>query len=154
MIEEENIVEWSDRYSIGIPLIDEQHKKLLAMTNDLYLACNYSTESGKIQFERTIHDAAAYVKYHFSTEEKMMVLTDYPYMEEHKKQRMDFVRKVLDNVKAFEEGRPLVPKQFVRFLKDWILSHVAFTDSKMGAFLTGIQKTRKLDLITMKKKAI
>jgi hemerythrin len=151
-MKEKNFVEWSDSYSIRIPLVDEQHKKLLAMTNDLYFACNYSTDFGKAQFEETVHGAVAYVKYHFATEEKIMALTTYPYMAEHKKQHTDFVFKVLNAVKAFEEGTPLVPNQFVKFLRDWILSHVAITDSKMGVFLTGLQKAGKLGAITMKKK--
>jgi hemerythrin len=145
-------VDWSDRYSVGISVIDDQHKKLLEMTNDLFLACNYSTDAGKIQFKKTIHDAVAYVKFHFATEEKIMKLTSYPDLEAHKKEHTDFVRKVFDDVKAFEIGIPLVPKQFVKYLKDWILSHIAITDSKMGNFLTDLKKAGKLGNITIKKK--
>jgi hemerythrin len=149
---EQNFVEWKDRYSVGIPLIDEQHKKLLEMTNELFLACNYSTDSGKAQFKKTAHDAVAYVKFHFATEEKIMELTAYPALESHKKEHADFVRKVFDDVKAFEQGRPLIPNQFVRYLKDWVLSHIAITDSKMGNFLTDLRKAGKIGNITMKKK--
>jgi hemerythrin len=151
-VKNKNLVEWSDSYSIRIPLIDEQHKKLLAMTNDLYAACNYNTDSGRKQFEQTIHDAVAYTKYHFATEEKIMLLISYPHMKQHKKEHTDFVRTILENVRAFEEGKPLVPNQFVRFLKDWILSHVAITDSKMGDFITGLQMSGKLGGSSMKKK--
>lgn len=151
-MKKQNLVEWSDSYSIGIPLVDGQHKKLLTMTNDLYFACNYSTELGKSQFRETVHDAVDYVKYHFFTEEKIMLLTSYPCMEEHKKQHTDFVRTILKNVKDFEDDKPLVPEQFVRFLKDWVLSHVAITDSRMGVYLTGLQRAGRLGAITMKKK--
>jgi hemerythrin len=148
----QDFVEWKDRYSVGIPLIDEQHKTLLAMTNDLFLACNYSTDSGKAQFKKTVHDAVAYVKFHFATEEKIMELTAYPGLAAHKKEHTDFVRKVFDDVKAFEQGSPLIPNQFVRYLKDWVLSHIAITDSKMGNFLIDLKKAGKIGNITMKTK--
>jgi hypothetical protein len=30
------IIEWDESYALGIPLIDQQHKKLIDMTNTLY----------------------------------------------------------------------------------------------------------------------
>jgi hemerythrin len=149
---EQNYIEWNNRFSIKISLIDDQHKKLVAMANELYSACNYSTDSGKDQFERTIHDAVDYVKYHFSTEEKIMEKTSYPGMADHKKEHAEFIQKVLEDVKYFEEGKPFVPNQFVRFLKDWVLSHIAITDSKLGDFLTELQKAGKLGALAADKK--
>jgi hemerythrin len=149
---EQKFVEWDDRFSVGIPLVDSQHKQLIVMTNALYLACSYNTAAAKAQFQNTVHQAVAYVKYHFSTEEQIMEKTAYPGMADHKKQHADFVQTVFDNVKAFEEGKNFVPNQFVRFLKDWVLSHIAITDSKLGDFLIKLQKEGKLGKITMKKK--
>jgi hemerythrin len=149
---EQNIVDWNNRFSVGVSLIDEQHKKLVAMTNELYFACSYSTDFGKAQFEMTIHDAVAYVRYHFATEEKIMEKTSYPGLADHRKEHTEFIKQVLENVKAFQEGKSFVPNQFVRFLKDWILSHIAITDSKLGGFLIDLQKTGKLGAITMKEK--
>ena len=47
----QNLVEWSDNYFIKITLIDEQHKKLLAMINDLYMARHKNEHT---DFVRTI----------------------------------------------------------------------------------------------------
>ena len=148
----QNFVEWDDRFSVGVPLIDSQHKQLLEMTNELYLACRYSSTSAKEQFKKTAHGAVVYVKYHFSTEEQIMEKTAYPEMGPHKKAHAEFVQKVLTDVASFEKGKQFIPYQFVRFLRDWILSHIAITDSKMGNFLLELQKTGKLGKITMKKK--
>jgi hypothetical protein len=35
-------IEWNDSYLLGIPEIDNQHKKLLAVANDLYDAASGS----------------------------------------------------------------------------------------------------------------
>jgi hemerythrin len=123
------------------------------MTNNLYSACQYSNETAKEEFKKTVHNAVKYVKYHFSTEEQIMEKVSFPEFQDHKKQHTDFTQEVLNEVKAFEEGKKFVPNQFVRFLRDWVLSHIAITDSKLGEFLVKLQKEGKLGKITMKKKA-
>jgi len=48
-IAENQFVEWKDEYSVGIDSIDQQHKKLLNLINQLQTAVDYSTGE---QFER------------------------------------------------------------------------------------------------------
>jgi hemerythrin len=141
------IVEWHDKFSIGIPLIDNQHKALVLITNKLYNA-----GSSDEQFAETIKEAVAYVKFHFSVEEQIQARTAYPGYEEHKKLHAEFIREILNHVVAFKEGKKFVPHQFVHFLKDWVLSHIALVDKKMGDYLTGLQRSGKLGDITLKRK--
>ena len=139
-------VEWDARYSIGIPLIDDQHKQLILMTNELYKACRYGGLEAKEQFKATVHKAVRYVKYHFSTEEQIMAKINYPIMDPHKKGHKDFVQELLCQVRDFEEGKRFVPYLFVRYLRDWVLSHIALTDSHIGEYLFQFQKTRERQL--------
>jgi hemerythrin len=49
------LVEWNGRYSVGIPKIDEQHKELLRLTNELYASClRDNDEDAKARFKSTI----------------------------------------------------------------------------------------------------
>ena len=128
-------VEWDSRFSIGIPQIDAQHKQLILMTNKLYKACQYSGDSAKEQFRATIREAVGYIRYHFTSEEKIMERIEYPGMEDHKREHRDFIQEVLEQVKDFEEGKRFVPHMFVRFLRDWVLSHIALTDTYLGEYL-------------------
>jgi hemerythrin len=147
-----DFVEWEDRFSVGVALIDEQHKKLVDITNDLFRACQSGDEKAREFFRATTHTAVDYVKFHFSTEEQVMERIHYPGMAEHKSQHADFVKEVLANVKNFEEGRKFVPNQFVRFLRDWVLTHIAVTDTKLGAYLIQMKKSGQLKNLTMKVK--
>ena len=148
----QKFVEWEDKFSVSIPLVDSQHKRLIEMTNQLHEACGYDTDFAMDQFKKTAHDTVVYVKYHFSTEEQIMEKTEYPGYAEHKKFHAEFVMEVIKYVASFEEGKKFVPNQFVRFLKDWVLSHIAIVDSKMGHYIAELQKTGKLGKITMKRK--
>jgi hemerythrin len=136
------IVRWHSSYSIGIPLIDAQHQELINLTNSLYQSCFMGREASRTVFLKTIRGAVGYIGYHFSTEEKIMVRVSYPYAEytAHKQQHKDFVREVLREVDDFTTGKKFTPNAFVYFLKDWVLTHIAVTDKKLGIFLTEMKK--------------
>ena len=152
MEDDKNIISWENRLSVNIPLIDNQHKLLIAMTNKLHEACRSGDETGKEQFMKTISEVVSYISYHFSSEEQIMERTGYPGYGIHKRHHMEFVHQVLQNVASFEKGKKYVPNQFVRFLRDWILSHIAFMDSKLGQFIVNLQKTGKMGRIIIEGK--
>lgn len=144
--EPNHFVEWDDKYSVGIPLIDEQHKELIRLTNELYKNC-LSRDSGVHDFFfSAIRKAMDYVKHHFSVEEKMLENVQYPRMAEHKKQHEDFILKIVDDVKNFSDGMKIAPNSFVRFLRDWILSHIAIEDKQYAAYIMDLKKHGKLDV--------
>ncbi|MDR2760168.1 MAG: bacteriohemerythrin, partial [Spirochaetaceae bacterium] len=96
------IVEWDDRYLVGIPLVDEQHKELIRLTNTLYESCLQGDEAARENFKVAIQGTVAYVKFHFSAEEQILKNVNYPDFAVHKKEHEEFVKQVLEEVKAFE----------------------------------------------------
>jgi hemerythrin len=136
------IVEWDDRYLIGIPLIDGQHKELIRLTNSLYESCLQGDETARENFRAAIRESVEYVKFHFGAEEQILKNVQYPEFALHKKEHEDFVKQVLEEVKNFEEGRKFVPNTFVRFLRDWILTHIAMADKKYAAYIMALKKKK------------
>jgi hemerythrin len=133
-------VPWEDRYAVGIPAIDEQHRRLLDLTNALYDSCREGSTSAQDGFKQAAHSIVEYVKVHFTTEERLMDQVDYPEAASHKAEHKDFARQFLEEVKAFEEGKRFVSLAFANFLKDWILQHIALSDKKMGAYIVKAAK--------------
>jgi hemerythrin len=140
----EEHVTWSPSYSMGIKLIDDQHKGLLDFVNDLFNHSTGDEAAERFYFTEVIHQAVQYVKEHFQTEEKIMIATKFPGYAEHKKIHDEFTLTVIKSVKDFESGKRLVLEKFARFLKDWVLTHVAVMDVQYAQYFKKIA-TRKAD---------
>jgi hemerythrin len=137
-------VKWDEKYSVKIPLIDAQHKDLIRLTNELYQGCLTGDDAARDFFFSAIRGVLNYVKHHFSAEEKIMENVGYPHLAEHRKQHEDFILKMVTEVKSFQEGRKFVPNNFVRFLRDWILSHIAIVDTRYAAYIMDQKKHGRL----------
>ncbi|MDR2393402.1 MAG: bacteriohemerythrin [Treponema sp.] len=138
--EKDIFVVWEERYSVGIPSIDEQHKELLIITNKLYDACHEGEEAARAYFKEAIKSAVEYVQFHFTSEERLMERVNFPELATHKVQHSNFVKQVLEEVKNFEHGKSFVPNAFVRFLRDWVLTHIAMSDIKYAEYIKTLKK--------------
>jgi hemerythrin len=141
---EQELVKWGPTYVSRVKIIDEQHRELFNLTNTLFKHCIGDQESEKKFFREVIHSAIDYVKIHFATEEKMMLATHYYGYADHKREHDSFVLTVVDAVRSFNETGKLNLIQFTRFLKEWILSHIAVCDKKYFDYFQQIA-TRKRD---------
>ena len=132
---DEDSVCWDDAYSVDFELIDNQHKELVRMTNTLFNGCKMGSTAADAAFVQTIRGAVEYAQTHFYTEEKFMKLSDYPEMAVHKQEHDSFVTTVINAVKDFEDGKSQ-PLELARFLKKWLLTHIAQSDKKYSPYLT------------------
>ena len=111
------------------------------MANELYEGCTQGEEAARAYFASVIKKAVSYVKEHFTSEEQLLQQIGYPDFHAHKKQHEDFVKTILEEVKAFQEGRKFVPNHFARYLRDWTLEHIAVSDRAYKDFV--LQKLKK-----------
>jgi hemerythrin len=128
-------VKWDKSLSVGIKLIDEQHKMLIQRLNDLEDACSKDVDAQKVM--KTLNFLIEYTDLHFSTEEKHMTSLKYPGLKDHRKKHGEF-RAVLDGLldDFNEEGgtQPLV-ESIDRFMVNWLVEHIKGTDVEFGRFL-------------------
>jgi hemerythrin len=128
MLYESELVSWTSSLSSHVKIIDEQHKSLLNLTNDLFNHCLGNEKEESAYFKSVILEAVEYTKNHFKTEEKMMLATKFDGYTNHKHEHDQFILKVVDLVREFNMTGKINLIQFTRFLKDWILAHIANTD--------------------------
>ena len=139
----EKHVSWSKHYSMGIKLIDDQHKGLIDFVNDLFNHSNGKEEEERAYFKDVIQVAISYAKTHFATEEKYMLATKFQGYAEHKKAHDLFIITIVDTVKDFKSGKRLVLEKFAYFLKEWILTHVAGMDVLYAQYFKKISAIKK-----------
>ena len=144
MTTKSDLVSWSSTFTVGVKLIDDQHKELLNLVNDMFNHVTGNEEEEREYFSRVIQQAVQYVKVHFSTEEKIMIHTKFPGYLEHKKAHDSFILTVVENIKKFETGKRLILSDFTKFLKEWVLTHIAIMDKQYFSHFKSIA-TRQAD---------
>ena len=150
----EVIVKWQNSYSVGIKLIDEQHMKLIRLTNKLFNSCMLGNERTKFQsvFLSVVHELVDYVGYHFTTEERVMERINYPGYKMHKHEHTSFAKNVLKKVEEFNQNNINTSLSFVYYLRDWVLRHIAVSDKHLGAYLLDMKRRGDLQQIILKAK--
>jgi hemerythrin-like metal-binding protein len=128
-----DLISWSDKLSVSVGSIDGQHQQLVKMLNDLNNAMG-SGAADSIMGE-ILDGLISYTATHFKHEESLMQTHKYPKFAEHKKLHDDFVAKVVDTQKKFNEGQARVTIEVMMFLKNWLTTHIQRTDKELGDFL-------------------
>ena len=156
MKDNSNLVTWSSSYSVGIALIDDQHKELINLVNDMYNHVNNDDEEAeRAYFQSVIRQVVDYVKIHFATEEKIMKGTKFQGYAEHKRVHDSFILNVVDTIRKFEEGSKWVPLiSFTNFIKDWILTHIAIMDKQYFEYLMRITSRKSNGRLCVTREAI
>ena len=144
MARKSELVTWSPTFSVGVKLVDDQHKGMLDVINDMFNHVTGNEEEEREYFKSIIDKVVTYVKVHFKTEEQIMLHINYPGYAEHKHAHDTFVLAVVDSIKNFESGKRWVLVDFTKYLKEWALTHIAIMDKQYFDYFKHIA-TRKAD---------
>lgn len=124
---------WSDRYSVGIKKIDDQHKVLVDILNELFEAM--TQKKGEQAIAKIIRNLVGYTRSHFSTEEMLLKQYAYPDYDAHKKIHDEFVQKIDKFQKDFQAGKLSLTTEMSSFLRNWLINHISGEDKKYASFL-------------------
>ena len=128
-------IEWDDNLSIGIDIIDEQHKMLIQRLGDLTRAMEM--KQGEMEITKTLEFMIDYTDFHFSSEEKHMAQNNYPGLEYQKKEHEQFRSTLKRIVEDFEQEGPTraLVDSINTFLGNWLIKHIKQVDLEFGEFL-------------------
>jgi diguanylate cyclase (GGDEF)-like protein/hemerythrin-like metal-binding protein/PAS domain S-box-containing protein len=128
-----NWVVFDTAHLTGVKIIDDQHRQIVQMVNDL----NRSLEEGRDDAELKNLFAAllAFTATHFATEEALMARYGYPQVDEHKKQHVNLVHELQVIAAEFTQGAEL---RLLQSIKDWLLGHIQHADKPLGVYLTSL----------------
>ncbi len=128
-------VQWTPDLSVGVNLIDDQHKELFKRVNQLLEAT--SQGKGKDEIGKTLQFLSDYVVTHFGTEEKAMIQHGYGGIAAHKAEHLAFLRDFGDLAKGYDSqgASTSLVLSLQRRVVDWLINHIGKSDKALGAFL-------------------
>lgn len=136
--DKKKFLEWNENYSVGNIDIDEQHKILFTLINDVHNAVNKTGVTGNY-IEYVILRLEEYVKYHFSFEEQLLIAGGYPKFKEHKELHTKFMKSVEEYKSKYKSN--IVPiREILDFMLTWTRDHVMKEDQDFKAYINYFDK--------------
>lgn len=128
-------ITWTDDLSVGVGLIDEQHKMLIRRLNDMSQAIE--DVKGPTEIARTLEFLIEYTDFHFSTEAEHMKRSGYPGLARHLKKHEEFTSTLADLEEEFREdgATQILADSIDTFLVNWLIKHISNVDVEFGAYL-------------------
>ena len=121
-------LKWSDKYSLNVAEIDEQHRKLVSLVNDMYDAMHAG--KGRDMIGTVIAEFVDYTDYHFKAEERLLRQNGYPEYDEHKVMHYNLSRKAHSIKEAFDRGNTPTAIEVMLLLTNWLNTHILEEDRK------------------------
>jgi len=122
------LITWSNSYSCGIKLIDDQHKILINMINDMFIHVTGSEKEEKDYLFEIVHNITEYIQLHCKTEEKIMVASKYDGYSKHKKEHESIILNFIEKANECLLGNKLTLYLLAKYLKEWIFTHISVMD--------------------------
>jgi diguanylate cyclase (GGDEF)-like protein/hemerythrin-like metal-binding protein/PAS domain S-box-containing protein len=131
---------WNKNFEVGVPLIDEQHQKLVELLN--VLAGHLAYQSDIPTLNNVFNDLAEYAIYHFQAEERIWhsFFPEDPWETKHKDDHKRFLSTV-NRIMGSKTARPLdqVIEEILTFLTQWLAFHILDTDMRMAKVVLAVQ---------------
>jgi hemerythrin len=126
-------LDWDDRMAVGHDVIDEQHKQLVGLINEIAELAG-SPPDGEAVGPRLkqFHD---YTMHHFATEQQLMDYKTYPEYFRHLDEHLECSTKALAFYQEFIRNKTLPLPEFLDFLVNWFNTHSMGIDQTLGDYL-------------------
>ncbi len=135
-----DIFQWSDHFNTDIAKIDEQHRRLVQLLNQL--ACNAAFHSDIQTLNSAFDKLTDYAVYHFQTEETIWheYLQDDALAMKHKVEHNNFTS-TISSLKNEQYPHSLYSRidKVLLFLVNWLVYHILESDKYMALVVLNMQ---------------
>ncbi len=131
-------LDWQESFSVKVPELDQQHRRLVDMINRLHDALRAGGDPRVAQ--SILDDLVVYTRHHFSTEERLMEECGYPELEDHRRRHRAMEARVGAFRQEAGEGTISFQLRLMNFLKEWLQKHILKTDMRYSSHLAACRK--------------
>lgn len=125
---------WEPALATGQPEIDEQHRGIFALADELAEALDSDRAN-----EETVADCVwrltDYVVQHFADEEQLMESAGYPELAVHRSLHEHLTAETLRMAARYFNGEELQPATLAPFLAGWLKDHILTVDLRLAGYL-------------------
>lgn len=128
------MIAWDPSLSVGIEEIDEQHRAIIGLINELASQKENDDPTVTTDALRFLRD---YLNEHFDLENELMLDMGYPALENHRQQHELFINHIIffELEKEFGVVAQQMLDDLLAFLVDWFFTHIATEDKALGVFV-------------------
>jgi hemerythrin len=131
-------ITWQAKYETGIPDIDQQHRTLIKLINELSDSLKTGNVNDKIS--GVLSELVDYAKNHFAFEEEFMQRMKYAGLKRHREQHASLSQHIVSILLRMRRGDTVSAFELLSFLKGWLDDHIAKEDTKIGEALRRLQE--------------
>src|ERR1039457_6723893 len=125
---------WTSGMSVDVKLLDNDHKKLAILINDLH--DGVMTGCAREPLDRIFDEIVAYSRTHFSNEERLLEEAGYSGAAAHKHEHSHKIDLVRMMQARFSRGATLADDlEVLNQLRDWLVNHIQDSDQEFVAHL-------------------
>ena len=124
---------WSDKFLFNNIKIDNQHKEIFELINEIIELEKLSPGSEK--FTEVLSKLTIYGKSHFKDEEALMHNLAYPYFQEHFEEHQDYIYCVAMFNVNFKDKNHTHPEEVLSYVKNWWSNHIMKKDMDLKDFI-------------------
>ena len=119
---------WDDKYSVFDTELDKQHQQFFDLINKFYtsMALNQNNEAILL----VISELKSYALKHFTHEERVLRIKNYPRLVNHQKSHKIFTEKVAELEVKLKAGKLISTLDISKFLKEWLMNHILSEDKQ------------------------
>jgi len=128
-------IEWTDDLSVGIEEIDQQHRSLVEIVNDIHEAI--AQHKAKEAMDELLQRLEEYTRIHFAVEESLMRIFHYPAYETHQVEHQKLIEQLKDIRTKFAEGHGGVTFELMQVLRNWLVKHIDGSDKAYTSHFLG-----------------
>lgn len=130
-------ITWTADFSVGVKELDEQHKTLIDLVNQLQLSVNKNSKvhsDAMRELGYIVEEIGKYSKNHLKYEEKLLKENNYPDIQAHTSSHTDFIKEFSKIYLASTGSSENINLPIYTFLKNWVEHHILKEDMKYKQF--------------------
>ncbi len=133
---EDGWVAWTSDSSIGIDVIDEHHRYLFELTNELFEVVEQ--KRGAREVARILKALDQYAQVHFRAEERMMAHYSYDRLDRQEHQHHRFETRLREFYGELHDNPLTTQFEVLVFLREWLLNHIRNEDAQLRELIAAV----------------